>query len=247
MKHNTILILSVLVVSAVLFSGCMNTKELSEEEQSMIAEYSAGILLRYSDQYEYRLITAEQAAKENAGEGEQAQSTAVPEATATPEPAAPSPATESGVSADGQQAEAPNVSLNDLYHVEGLDFTYDSYRFCSQYPEKASNGFSPMSAGENETLLVIMFHVKNNSGSSRKVDLSKRNIQYTLDIDGNQFSQPEIGMLDNMGMNYLTATIGKGKTEKAALVFKMGKERRDASGISLMIKDGNNTAGVQLK
>ena len=69
----------------------MNVQDLTEKESEMIAEYSAGLLLQYSDQYERRLIK-----KNPAGVNETAQPSAVPSETAppavpeeTPVPAAP--------------------------------------------------------------------------------------------------------------------------------------------------------------
>lgn len=253
MKHNRIWMLSVFAVSAILLSGCMSTKELDEEEENLIAEYSAGVLLRYSEQYDFRLITSEQVGDSGAGSEGQPQNTPAPEATATPEPAGQSAGQGEGTggetsadsSAEGQQ-EAQSVPLNDLYHIEGLDFSFNSYRFCNQYPKKTSGDIAPLMAEEGETMLVAEFTVKNQSGGSKKVKLGKRNIQYTLDVDGMKF-QPRINIMDNMGLNYLDTTIKKGGTEKAALIFTMEKSRENASAISLTIQDGENTSIVQLK
>lgn len=78
MKYNRILLLSVLFLAVFSLSGCMDVKDMTEEESDMVAEFSAGVLLRYSDTYQWRLITREQ--RQAAGET----SSPAPEATITP-------------------------------------------------------------------------------------------------------------------------------------------------------------------
>lgn len=241
MKRNRIGMLLALVASAGLLCGCMDMQNLTEDEEDMIAEYSAGVLLRYSDRYDLRLVTSDQE--------EQEEVTATSNPTATPEPSnAPSETSTDDEGTDDRQTdtETSTLSLNDLYHVQGLKISYDSYKFCSKYPEKASGGISPVTAGKDEVLLVVSFSIKNNSGKKKHVQLGKRNIQYTLNIDGLEF-QPDISILDNMGMNYLDTTVAKNRTEKAVLIFTLSKERKSASNISLSVQDGDSVAGIQLK
>lgn len=265
MKHKRIVFAFAVVMSMVTLSGCMDVKDLSDEHADMIAEYSAGVLLRYSEEYERRLITAEQLLKSRKEENPTEVPGSTPAAvTPTPEPLSASPASGDSVSSEGLTGEegtpgeegspgeeepsekdnSTEVPLNKLYHVKGLDFAYQSYRFCDRYTEKGNA--SPIFAEKGNTLFVVSFRVRNISGKKQKVNLMKRNIDYPLTIDGNEYL-PRINILKNGGLNYLNTTISKGKTETAVLIYNVSEERKNASEINLVLRDGDNKTSIQLK
>lgn len=236
MKHIRILCL-LLIVSMISLTGCMDVKNISEDKADLVAEYAAGVLLRYSDRYERRLITKEQLARKGVEPVEESVETPSPEATPAPTGAAV------GGEA-GQQPEAtqvPEVSLDELYQLEGIQISYDSCEFTRQFKN------TEVRAGAGETLFVLTFALKNTSGAAKKVDLmNRKNIQYTLGVDGNQYF-PGIDMLADGALAYLETTIKKGKTKKAVLIFRMDQERSSASSIHLTIEEGNKRAGINIK
>ncbi len=256
MRYNRIWMTLTLMAVIFVLGGCMNVQDLTEKETSLVAEYSAGVLLRYSDQYERRLITKDPVKEEKT-------------AASTPEPASPAgvsttptpePVSEPEVSQRPDEPETPvpdaqspasqpsdQVSLNELYHIKGLDFSYRSYEFCDKYP-KSGNTISAIKAKKGETLLVVKFLVRNRSGKKKRVRLGDRaqKISYIMTVDGNEY-EPGLSILPNTGLNYLNTTIGKGAAEEAVLVYTMAKERQQAASITLQIKEGNNSANIQLK
>lgn len=240
MRHNRIGIVLAVLLSAVALSGCLNVKDLDEKQSDLIAEYSAGVLLRYSDTYERRLITREQAAED--GDGTQAG--IADSKTATPSPS-PSPVSTAppGQTAAAEET-AQEVSLDELYGIDGLKFSYESYEFCSRYPKNSSD--STIVAEDGETMLVVTFRIRNVSGADKKVNLMKSGITYPLEIDGAEY-QPSLSMLDNGGLNYLDTKIPAGRTETAVLIYNLSKEKKNASSISLAVEKGKNRAGVTLK
>lgn len=258
MKHKKIMVVSAVVMSMVTLSGCMGVKDLSDEHTEMIAEYSAGVLLRYSDEYERRLITAEQILKDQ----KEGHSTKVPDSTpaaVTPVPesspvqsvsgtpvSAGSPAGEEGAQGEepAEKDDSTEVALNQLLHIAGVDFSYQSYRFCDKYTEKGND--SPIFAEKGNTLLVVSFQVKNTSGRKKKVNLMKRKIDYPLTIDGNEYL-PRISILKNGGLNYLNTVIPKGKTETAVLIYNVASERKNGTEINLVARERKNKTSIQLK
>ena len=277
MRYNRICTVLTLLTMAFILGGCVNVQDLTEKEADIVAEYSAGILLRYSDQYERRLITNENNKKETQPADPAATPVPTSDAAASPDSSAASSSmgepdgsagdtdmagsgTNGSDASDGnadgagivsgQAAEddtAEQVSLNDLFHIKGLDLSYQSYQFCSKYPKGDDDTFS-ITAGKGETLLVVHFQVRNKSGAKKKFSLGERakNISYKLNADGNEY-QPGINILKNTGLNYLNTTIKKGGKEDAVLIFTMAEERQHASGISLQIKEGNKAVNLQLK
>ena len=251
MRRNRIYAAVLLLASAAVLSGCMGVKDLSEENEDMIAEYAAGVLLQYSDQYDRRLITETQeetktsptadaaatappAKTESGGSGGSSSS----DASSGSDSPSDSDSSGRGGEASGETPES-TVSLNKLYHVKGLDFSYDSYEFRKQYG-------STIQAEKGQVLLVVHFDVRNISGRKKKVILAKGQISYGLTADGSEY-QPQFVILDNMGLNHLSTTIPAGKNEDAVLIYRLAKARRSASDITLRIQDGGKTAIVKLK
>lgn len=238
MKHTRILCF-LLIVSMISLTGCMDVKDMSEEKSGLVAEYAAGVLLRYSDKYEHRLITREQLAKQ---EKETADASSPAESTATPTvSSAPDGSGTPGEAQEPEVSEVPEVSLDELYQLKGIKVSYASCEFTKQY------GNSEIRAMEGETLFVVTFAFKNVSGAGKKVNLmDQRDIQYTLDVDGNQFF-PGVNILPNGGLNYLDTTIKKGKTEKAVLIFRMDQDRTSASSVNLTIEENNKKTSIKIK
>lgn len=88
--------------------------------------------------------------------------------------------------------------------------------------------------------------MKNTRRSKRKIELGNKKIDYTLNVDGNNY-QPGISILENMGLNYLDTTLKSGGSEEAVLIFEMSKDKKKASQISLTVSRGGRQAVVQLR
>lgn len=221
---------AVLAVSVLSLTGCADIKNLSEEQENEIAEYAAGVLLQNSDKYSYRLITKEEK-----------------EVTETPTPtSAAAQASDAPQESQPEQTKAApedsqkEVSLDDLYHLKGVSILYTSYCLADKY------GSSQVRAEQGKKLLVAEFSLKNNSGAKKKVKLiDRRKISYQLNVDGTTYS-PQISLLENQ-LDYLEATIAKGKSQKAVLVFQVDKNATNASSIDLSIEEGNNKTSVKMK
>lgn len=210
MKHNRILLLFVMLLSVVTLSGCMDVKDMTEEEADMVAEFSAGVLLRYSDTYRWRLITKEQ---------REAGATATPAATPVPTEA-PQEADSSNVTpgaVEGQdEPEFQEVALDEIYRLDGVNVLFKGAKSCRKY----KNIQVPIHS--KERLVVISFDLKNTTSKKKKVNLMKRKIEYLLDINGESY-QLGINLLRGYDMKYLSATIPPKKSIQAVLVYTVPK------------------------
>lgn len=242
MRKNRIIAL-IVILSMFLFNGCQSVTNMTEEQTNLIAEYSAGVLLRYSDRYERRLITKKQLEKEGEEEGQEASPTPVAPATITASPVPQETPSQSVADSNSQSetTELTNLSVNDFYHFDGVTVSYDSYQFVKRYAN------TQIRAAQDETLLVVSFLLNNTSEKKKKLNLMKRlDISYMLDVDGSQYL-PGPSMLENGGMNQLSTTLKAGQKEKAVLIYRMAKEQRNASSISLTITDESKQTKVILK
>ncbi len=214
MKYNRILLLSVLFLAVFSLSGCMDVKDMTEEESDMVAEFSAGVLLRYSDTYQWRLITREQ--RQAAGET----SSPAPEATITPSegPQAADNVSGSGVSGDGsaETSAFQNVSLDDVYHLDDVKVSFSDAWTCKKY----KNIQVPLDS--DERLLIVAFQLRNTSSKKQSVNLMKRNIDYPLEINGETY-QLGLNLLEGNDMKYLKLSLAPKETKKAVLVYNIPK------------------------
>lgn len=235
MKRNSIFIL-LTILSILSLTGCADFSDLTEEQSNLIAQYSAGVLLRYSDGYERRLITQEQLEKQGVETvTEQPETPATPVASTAPTDAA------ADASVSQKPAETPGVTVNDFFQFDGVTVNYDSYRFASKY------GSTQIRADEGETLLIVTFVLKNTTGKTKELNLMKRtDISYQADVDGEQY-QPGISMLENGGLNQLSTTLKAGEKEKAVLIYRMNQNKKDAASVVLTLSDKNRTAKVTLR
>lgn len=211
MKYNRMLLLSVLFLAVFALGGCMDVKDMTEEESDMVAEFSAGVLLRYSDTYQWRLITKEQ--RQAAADAE---ASAAPEETASPseEPQDTDNPAEGGASDDGPVYQ--DVSLDDVYRLSGVKVSFSDAWACKKY----KNIQVPLDS--DERLLVVAFKLRNTSSKKRTVNLTKRDFDYPLEIDGATY-QLGINLLEGNDMNFLKLSLAPGKAEKAVLVYNIPK------------------------
>lgn len=225
-----------LLSSMCMFAGCTEGKNLSEEEQDVIAEYSAGVLLQHYGKYNRRLEKQEKP-----------EPTATNLATAAPELKEEPGQTQQFVPGSDETDPEENinqVSLDDLYHVPGLEVQYDSYVICNNYPKKSS--MFQLSAKKGERLLVVRFQVKNTKSKPLKVNLIKRELDYLMDLDGTEY-KPTIAIQENGGMNYLKTNLKPGVSETAILLFEIPEDSQNPESLTLTVRDGENASIINCK
>lgn len=244
MKRNKILLLSVMLMSLVTLTGCFGVKNITEEESDLIAEYSAGVLLRYSNSYQWRLLTREQASKEDGSDV-----TATPEPSALPsdEPqetaeavsptgdtASSQPDAQGTDDGSSQEPEVKSVSLTEVYGIKGVDITMDRAEYCKKYKN------IQVASSSGEKLLVITFKLHNTSGSAKKINLMNREIDYPITIGADTYSMG-INILEGNDMKYLKTTIPAGKTVTAALVYTLPSSVKKTEEIHLIVQEKDKT------
>lgn len=157
-------VLGLLAMSAVLLTGCVDSMpELTAEQSDIIAEYAAGLLLKYSSNYNYKIASEEEvaaamAAREEVSEPEPEQETETDHAQTLEE-------TEQGPSSpETQPTEAEQVQfVSDLdfaaeLGIDDLIIRYQSFEICDSYPHNNS-GFS-VDAAQGKKLLVMHFDME---------------------------------------------------------------------------------------
>lgn len=157
-------VLGLLAMSAVLLTGCVDSMpELTAEQSDIIAEYAAGLLLKYSSNYNYKIASEEEvaaamAAREEVSEPEPEQETETDHAQTLEE------AEQGPSSSETQPTEAEQVQfVSDLdfaaeLGIDDLIIRYQSFEICDSYPHNNS-GFS-VDAAQGKKLLVMHFDME---------------------------------------------------------------------------------------
>ena len=134
-----------------------------------------------------------------------------------------------------------NVNVSEFFSFDGVTVSYRSYKFAKRY------GSTQIRAGDGEVLCVVSFLLHNTSNKTRKLNLLKRmDISYELDVDGSQY-QPGPSILQNGGLNQLMTTLKPGEKEEAVLIYRMGKEKENASALTLTLKEQVKQSEITLR
>ncbi|MDE6218825.1 MAG: hypothetical protein K2G51_00030 [Lachnospiraceae bacterium] len=158
-------ILGLLAMSAVLLTGCVDSMpELTAEQSDIIAEYAAGLLLKYSSRYDYKIVSEEEVAAAIASrqeisepETQQEQETVelsddIIQSEVTPESPAEEPEEINQVQLVADLDFAAELGIDDLI------IRYQSFEICDSYPQNNS-GFG-VSAVQDKKLLVMHFDLE---------------------------------------------------------------------------------------
>ncbi len=160
-------VLGLIAISAMLLTGCVDAMpELTAEQSDIIAEYAAGLLLKYSPRYQYRIVSEEELAA--AVTVEQEVSEPETELDSESEPIQVSTENTQEVSSEDMPVDQEKETVQ-VQPAEDVDFAaelgiddviirYQSFEVCSSYPQD-STGYS-VDAAKDKKLLILHFDVE---------------------------------------------------------------------------------------
>lgn len=181
-------VLGLFVMSAMLLTGCVDSMpELTAEQSEMVAEYAAGLILKYSPKYDYKIVSEEEVAAAKAAMQETDETAAGGE---TETQQTQTETTDNPVSSGSQEespaeteetvvAEVVSSADIDLVAELGIDdviIRYQSFELCDSYPQD-NTGFC-VDAAQGKKLLVIHFDVE----GSQEEDVDCSFFEYGLGI-----------------------------------------------------------------
>lgn len=227
-----------LAAAGMLFmTGCIaDTYALTEEEQDIIAEYAATVLLRNDENYAEALLSPTPTP------------TPIPTMTPTPTPTpTPAPTPQGGsTSAAGRGEEAEiqaNADLNQVFGLAELQVEYSDYQVTDSYSLKDNQSFI-IRADAGKQLVIINVSLENTAGILQAFDFGGQAITYHLDCNEENFARPEITVLEN-DLLYMTVELAPGEKKEAVLIFQTG-QAADLSDANLIVSRGDYTAIVSL-
>lgn len=255
-------ILGVLAVSAVMFTGCIDSMpEMTQEQTDMVAEYAAGLLLKYSPNYNYMLVSDDELAaalnqkaleeQMMAAETEQESEETVEEkpqeteTTVEQTPAEETPEDASEVVPIGMLADSGTDLVMELGFAEKVSLRYQSFEICDSYPQNAS-GYSGVDAAEGKKLLVMHFDLANDTDETVDCQLFDYSMRIRVTVnDSMTASAEDMPMLPDDMISY-GGTLEAGEIVDVTAVAQI-EELSDSDITSLMLQISSSSGSCSVK
>ncbi len=245
-----------IVCVALCCTGCVESQyNLTEEENDMIAEYMAGVLLKYDLKYPGKLLY------ETEDEMEGAESEQVPSPSPIPASSSdknsPTNSNTNNTTNNGKgnndtntpQTEEPAtehyLKLSEIYTSKDFAINFNRSKEYQRYPESSEISYPQLEANKGNKYLVLFFDVKNTASKMMSLNLMSSGIQYRLEDGAGKQKKPLLTALTN-DLQYLDVKVEAGKTYEAVIIFEVSKESK-MEDFSLYATVGDKTAQVKLK
>jgi len=241
-------------VAMMLFlTGCgMNYPELTAEEEVMVGEYAAKLLLKYDANNRSRLIVREELDEEEVvvEEPEDLQEETQEEVLEEPEVSLGEPEV---VEPSIEYNEAPPSNMiaspEEFYELsEGISIDYLGMELCSSYPPAGqADSYFALDATEGKTLMVLKFKIENHAQSDQKVDLLTQNVLFRITANGGYTRNTLTTMLLD-DMSTYVGTLGAGEAQEVVLLAEVDDNVANSiSTLMLNLKNDAKTCTIQLQ
>lgn len=217
---------------SVVVMGCNDVKNLSEEQNRLIAEYAAELLLKYDKNYTDRIADGDTATATEQDMQTDTQSTENVTEVTTQEVTTQDNSKGQNVDnvvdeSDDDKIEVATQSEGNIAKiagVDGLSIAYKDYLITDQYPAVDEDGeFIYLEASSGYQLFVVRFSVTNTTSDVLSISLLDKDISYRLVCNGNKAATPMLTILmDDLGT--LETTVNPEEEQEAVLVFQISED-----------------------
>ncbi|HKL99721.1 MAG TPA: hypothetical protein VJZ06_07435 [Mobilitalea sp.] len=240
MKRLGLVITLLLMLS---LTGCIHKYQLSDENTEVAAEYMAGILLQYDENYQSSLIKKEELEEKIVNLLAEEANKAV--STPTPTPVPTNEESGSQVVGDENTLMDGEFTIAEVIGATNIDIQYDSYKLYNSYPEDDTSTYFSLTPNIGSQLLVATFSLGNETDKKRKIDLSKSKIVYQLDVNVGTIYKPLLTLLEN-DLQFIMMNVEPKKKETALLIFEVPKDV-EMKNINLIISKDSKTEIIEIK
>lgn len=245
----------------------MPSLDLTEDEQKIIAEYSAGLLLKHDKNYSgaiHEIVEEEpdsedslnddgmRVIEEETGNKKNPEEEVYEETEDNIEP--DDPDYDEELSAKGNMGEGTgeisysDMSIADVVGLDGFTVIYKDYEAHDIYPENNTDElvFS-LQAEEGKELLVLNFSITNDLGDAKLCDVLNSESNFRVVIDGGEQIKANKTILLNDFSSYYDEIEGYGLRD-AVIVFEVPAGTISTiQNLDLVIKKGNDLTYHKLR
>ncbi len=246
--------LALVMACGLLLTGCAQLTELSDKQSDVIAEYMAGSVLRYTDNYMEGLIYPEESTDKSAdknttatGNADTSKDTGSEENSSSQnENISNENESVKDSSTDNTAKDTDSLNYQEFYKIlsnNNYQVKYTGYKLYDSYTQR--NDYFTLQPSKGSKLLVVSFKVSNIAKKAVTLDLGQLHIGYKLHLADGKTYKPMVTLLDT-DLNYIDYTLKSGKSDVAVLVFDV-PENVNKSGLSLSISLNGQKAEINLK
>ncbi len=245
----------ILSIALLCTTGCAQVVELTDEENHLIAEYAAELMLKYDRNYKQRYNpddieeTTTEVTTETATETE-----------ATTETEAPTTEAEDVNTSEAPQTSEQPVSENVTATVDSdfdiaafagenrVSVQYSYYMIADSYPSYDQDGvYMEIEAPEGYKLLVLKFEISNKTNEPQDIDLYSKDIDYSIIVDNARKTKQMLTILMDDLYTY-EKTIDASSIEEVVLLYTLSDSVADnLSDLKLQVQYGDTSAVLQLQ
>lgn len=213
-------VISVLLIFAFLLSGCTSVIELTSEEEDLIAEYAAGMMIKKYKESKGIITTSDnkpvisetEAGTKNNTEEE------IPSATGN------AVENETGDSLVDETVSSQTAvsTLEEVLNVKGVEISVIGYSVEERYPTEEFSFSVEASAGHK--LLVVEYDVWNSVDADAVMELDTKNVAIRAVINGSTKVNVFKTMLKNDLLNMNGVQFAPGEAKTGVLIFNISDE-----------------------
>lgn len=232
-------------------TGCGNDVKLSREENDLVAEYIAGVMLKhsYENQWEYEKLDAlkkqNAAASDTNSSGSSNVSPTQSAGASNTKPTNAPTTTPKPIETQPSNVSDSGTVMNSMKEALGLnmaDISYTAVLSGLRYPE----GEYVVSVPANNSciLVAVEFEIKNPTTVDIVADTSSSKVTMKLGMEGTMFSK-SVTILKNDITRLKQVKIGAGQIYTACAVFQVPETYADSlEGATLTIYNSGNAIGT---
>ena len=187
--------------------------DMTEEQEDAVVEYAAEIVMRYTRDYDSRLVDLSlyEEKEETPETGEDnGEEESVPETSDTPV---------TDISQGASEGDMARLLL-----PEGMDLRFTGYRITDTYPDgDDANPYFALDASAGNRIVVLEFDLENGTGARQEVDIYSLAPRFTLLINETE----KTPVLATMLLDDLSTYVGSveaGETVRLVLTAEAGEE-----------------------
>lgn len=230
--HTNKRLIAAAAVMAFTLTGCGSVPDLDHVNRDMEAEYMAGALLKYDknndDMLDYdRSILRATPTPTPAPTSKPVQTTATPSGSAV-----------AGNDSDGTGEVAATVPAEKVFDLKQVDIKMMS----SELKQTYGSADAAVTAHSGSKLYIVHFRVKNQASIRQKVNLLKKDLEYTLVSEGEVLGKPLMTILQN-DLQYYKENMKAGRNSEAVLVFEIDGKQKLQNPV-IQVTDGKVTGEI---
>ncbi|MGN0326882.1 MAG: hypothetical protein ACI4DW_11255 [Lachnospiraceae bacterium] len=239
--------------AVLLLTGCTDTiPEMTEEQQNMVTEYAAELLLKYDANYHNSILTEEESSKAEEELIRDAQLQVLINEQRERQ-AQQNQETGNDDTEGDSSSETAEPVYTDIDSFLGLsnavEIEYTGYLVCDSYPENTEmndwQGVARATSANNK-LVVFSFGVTNVSGSDYLFDMASIDTRFSFKIN-NSITKSSLTTLLSNDFKMYRDTIPAGGTVDVVLIIEMpASDAEQMESIRMVMKVGSERAETTL-